>query len=135
MQIALFWKQMQDYCYLLADCQVKSQVGIAIKYPEEKRLKVWTSKPFRCKALEFSSSWVALKIVCNVVYMEQIKNIQRDLYKYITENPTLTEKFMADFKSDQKALEEIDLKTQEEILALPPANSGKQLTNSLLYRD
>ena len=56
---------------------------------------------------------------------------QQDLYNYITENPTyeesrkalpgLAEKFMADLKNDQKALEEKDLKAQEEILALTAA--------------
>ena len=130
MQAALFWKQMQDHCHSLADSQMKSQVETAIKYPEEKRLKVWTSSSFKRKAIQFYSGWVALNSVC-AVYMEQIKDTQRDLYKYITENPTyeeskrnlpaLAEKFMADLKSDQKALEEKDLKAQEEILALAPA--------------
>ena len=36
--------------------------------------------------------------------------------------PALAEKFMADLKSYQKALEEKDLKAQEEILVLAPAN-------------
>ena len=131
MQAALFWKQMQDHCRSLADSKMKSQVETAIKYPEEKRLKVWTSKSFKHKAIEFYSGWVALNSVCTI-YMEQIKDTQRDLYKYITENPTyeeskrnlpaLAEKFMADLKSDQKALEEKHLKAQEEILALGQAN-------------
>ena len=131
MQAALFWKQMQDHCRSLADSQMKSQVETAIKYPEEKRLKVWTSKSFKHKAIEFYSGWVALNSVCTI-YMEQIKDTQRDLYKYITENPTyeeskrnlpaLAEKFMADLKSDQKALEEKDLKAQEELLALGQGN-------------
>ena len=112
MQAAFFWKQMQDHCHSLADSQMKSQVEKAIKYPEEKQqLKVWTSKSFKHKAIEFYSGWVALNSVCTI-YMEQIKDTQRDLYKYITENPTyeeskrnlpaLAEKFMADLKSDQK---------------------------------
>ena len=131
MQAALFWKQMQDHCRSLAESEMQSQVETAMKkYSEEKRLKVWTSSSFKRKAIEFYSGWVALNSVCGV-YMEQIKETQRDLYKYITENPTyeeskkalpdLAEKFMADLKSDQKALEEKTLKAQEEILALGPA--------------
>ena len=60
--------------------------------------------------------------------MEQIKETQRDLYKYITENPTyeelkkilpdLAEKFIADLKRDQKAIEEKTHKAQKEILSL-----------------
>ena len=131
MQAAMFWKQMQDHCHSLADSEMQSQVERAMKYTEEKRLKVWTSKSFKHKAIRFYSGWVALNSIC-AVYMEQIKDTQRDLYKYITENPTyeeskrnlpdLAEKFMADLKRDQKALEEKDLKAQEEILALDPAN-------------
>ena len=127
MQPALFWKQIQDHCRSLADSQIKANVETFIKYPKEKRLKVWTSSVMKHTAIVFYSGWVALNSVYTV-YMEQIKDTQRDLYKYITENPTyeeckrnflaLVEKFMADLKSDQKALEEKDLKAQEEILAL-----------------
>ena len=130
MQAALFWKQMQDHCHSLADSEMQSQVERALKFPEEKRLKVWTSKSFKHKAIQFYSGWVALNSVC-AVYMEQLKATQQDLYNYITENPTyeeskrilpdLAEKFMAELKRDQKALREKDLKAQEEILALNPA--------------
>ena len=130
MQAALFWKQMQDYCRSLAESEMQSHVEKAMEYSEEKRLKVWTSTPFKCKAIQFYSGWVALNSVCGV-YMEQIKETQCDLYKYITENPTyeeskkalpgLAEKFMADLKRDQKAIEEKDFKAQEEIKALTQA--------------
>ena len=121
---------MQDHCRSLAESEMQSQVETAMKkYSEEKRLKVWTSFSFKRKAIEFYSGWVALNSVCGV-YMEQIKDTQCDLYKYITENPTyeeskrilpdLAERFMADLKNDQKALEEKTLKAQEEILALGP---------------
>ena len=131
MQAASFWKQMQDHCRSLAESEMQSQVEKAMQtYSEEKRLKVWTSFSFKCKAIRFYSGWVALNNVCEV-YMEQIKETQRDLYKYITENPTyeeskralpeLAERFMADLKSDQKAIEEKDFKAQEEMQALSQA--------------
>ena len=132
MQTALFWKQLQEHCSYLADTEIKSQVEAAIEYHSvEERMKVWTSNSFKSQAIQFYSGWVALNSVCSV-YMEQIKETQRDLYKYITENPTyeeskrilpdLADKFMADLQSDQKALKEKDLKAQEEILALKPAS-------------
>ena len=40
MQAAMFWKQMQDHCHSLADSEMQSQVERAMKYTEEKRLKV-----------------------------------------------------------------------------------------------
>ena len=132
MKAALFWKQMQDHCRSLAESQMQSQVETAMeKYSEEKRLKVWTSNSFKRKAIQFYSGWVALNSVCGV-YMEQIKEIQRDLYIYITENPTYEESksilpdlakiFMADLKNKQKVIEEKDFKAQEEIRALTQVN-------------
>jgi len=131
MQAALFWKQLQDHCSSLADSEMNSLVESAMNIPEEERMKVWTSNSFKYKAIQFYSGWVALNNVC-AVYMEHIKEAQRDLYKYITENPTyeeskrilpdLAEKFMADLQSDQKALKEKELKAQEEISALKPAS-------------
>lgn len=131
MQAARFWKQMQVHCHSLADPKVQSEVEKAMKLPEEKRLKVWTSTSFKHKAIQFYSGWVALNSVC-AIYTEQIKDAQQDLYKYITENPTyedskknllaLAEKFMGDLKRDQKALKEKDLQAQKEIQAQDPAN-------------
>ena len=131
MRAALFWKQMQDHCRSLAESEMQSQVEIAMqKYSEEKRLKVWTSRGFKQKAIMFYSGWVALNSVCGV-YMEQIKETQRDLYKYITENPSyeeskkilpeLAKKFMADLNRDQQAIEEKNSKAQEEIQTLTQA--------------
>ena len=127
MQAAVFWKQMQDHCKSLAEGEMQSQVETAMeKYKDEKRrLRVWTSRGFKQKAIQFYSGWVALNSVC-AVYMEQIKDTQRDLYKYITENPTyeeskrnlpaLAEKFMAELTRDQKALEEKEHQAQKEML-------------------
>ena len=131
MPTALFWKQMQDHCRSLAESEMQSQVETAMqKYSEEKRLKVWTSSAFKRKAIQLYSGWVAFNSVCRV-YMEQIKETQRDLYKCITENPTyeeskralpeLVERFMADLKSEQKAIEEKDFKAQKEMHALSQA--------------
>lgn len=127
MQAALFWKQMQDHCRSLAESEMQTQVEKAMKYSEEKRLKVWTSRGFKIKAIEFYAGWVALNGVCKV-YIEHIKATQQDLYRYISENPTaedsrkllpeLAETFLADLKRDQDALRDKDLKAQEEIMAL-----------------
>ena len=134
MQAALFWKQMQDHCHTLAESEMKSQVAKAMEYTDkEERMKVWTSSSFKRKAIEFYSAWVALNSVCEM-HIKHIKETQKDLYSYITENPTyeeskkmlpsLAEDFMAELKRDQKALEEKDLKAQEEILALGPAEGN-----------
>ena len=130
MRAALFWKQLQEHCHSLADSEMKKQVEAALKYPENKRLKVWTSYSFKYRAVQFYSSWVALNSVC-AVYKKQIEGTQKDLYKYIAENPTheesmamlpdLAEKFMADLNHDQQALERKTLKAQEEIEALSEA--------------
>ena len=130
MRVAMFWKQMQDHCHSLAGSEMKRQVEKALEYSEEKRLKVWTSYPFKCRAIQFYASWVALNSVCTE-YKKQIKVTQDDLYKFISENPTyeeskamlpdLAEKFMADINKDQKALEKKTLKAQEEIQALGEA--------------
>ena len=131
MQAALFWKQMQNHCRSLAGFEIQSNVEKAIKvYSEEQRLKVWTSNSFMRSAISFYSSWVALSNVCGL-YMTQIKETQRELYGYITENPTNDESkemlpkiaanFMDDLQRDQLALKEKNLTAQLEMLALCPA--------------
>ena len=130
MQAANFWKQVQDYCHSLAENEMKSLVKTAMEISEEKRLQIWTSPSFKVQAINFYSDWVALNKVCGV-YMEQIKETQRNLYKYMTENPTyeeskdvlkyLTDQFKVELNHDQNALEEEGLKAQKEMLSLNPS--------------
>ena len=134
LQAANFWKQMQDHCHSLAESEMQQQVERALKMPDEKRLKVWTSKGFKIKAIEFYAGWVALNGVCKI-YIEYIKETQQDLYRYITENPTfeesrqnvkeLAEKFLLDLKRDQKELADKEFKAQEEINELGDSNEGQ----------
>lgn len=94
-----------------------------MKLPEEKRLKVWTSKGFKVSAVQFYSKWVALDDVCEV-YMLQIKETRQDLYSYLTENPTIEEAkknvreladtFAADLKAAHEKLAEKEKKALEE---------------------
>ncbi len=133
MQAALFWEQMQDHCKSLAESKITSLVTRAMSYSEEKRLKVWTSNTFKCQAVQFYASWVALRGVCTV-YMEQIKLTQEDLYRYITENPTyeqsrlnlkeLAENFLVDLQRDQEALSDKSFQAQEEIKSLEKQPEG-----------
>ncbi|XP_068762191.1 caldesmon-like [Montipora capricornis] len=90
MDAASFWHKMQKHCENLAKGDVKALVERAIKeYPEEeKRRKIWTSKPFKSKAVSYYAKWVALDDVCGV-YMLQIKNTRDALYKYVEENATI----------------------------------------------
>ena len=127
MQAANFWKQMKEHCHSLAESEMQNQVEKAMKYSDEKRLKVWTSNGFKIKAIQFYAGWVALDGVCKV-YIEHIKETQQDLYKYLKENPTyeesrrnvkeLAEKFLEELKRDQKELTDKDFEAQEQIKAL-----------------
>lgn len=128
MQAAQFWKQMQDHCKSLAEDELKNVVEKALEnFSEEKRLKVWTSTPFKKNAVRFYAGWVALNSVC-AEYVEHIKLVQKDLYEYIRENPTyeqcrknvreLADKFLSDLKKDQEAIAEKEFEAGQEIKAL-----------------
>ena len=131
MQAASFWERMRDHCLSLAKNEMRSQVEAALGYSEDKRLKVWTSKAFKRQAVQFYAGWVALNGIC-IIYVEQIKLTQKDLYKYISENPTweesrknlkqLAESFLSDLQQDQKALSDKDFAAQEEMKALKEQN-------------
>ena len=114
MQVIQFWKQMQQHCELLANNKILDTLQFAIEhYPEDKRLKVWTSSGFKKKAIVFYAQWVALNNVCKE-YMKQIKLTQRDLYSYLRENPSyeecqqnvkvLASQFLENLQRDQKAI-------------------------------
>ncbi|KAL9989190.1 hypothetical protein ACROYT_G003713 [Oculina patagonica] len=136
MNAALFWQQMQTHCENLAKEDVQQLVEKAMEYPEEKRLKVWTSKAFKTRAVQYYSKWVALDDVCEV-YMLQIKDTRKDLYSYLEENPTieqakknvrqLAETFAADLKKAQDKLEEKQQKALEEKKSLRTLNELESL--------
>lgn len=123
MSAALFWRQMQSHCEALAKGDTRRKVEKALELPEEKRLKVWTSKGFKVSAVQFYSKWVALNDVCEV-YMLQIKETREDLYSYLKENPAievakknvreLANKFAADLKAAQEKLAEMEKKALKE---------------------
>lgn len=123
MNAALFWRQMQSHCESLAKGDMQQTVEKAMKMPEERRLKVWTSQGFKTKAVQYYSKWVALDDVCEV-YMLQIKETRQDLYSYLTENPTIEEAkknvrkladtFATDLKAAQDKLAEKEKKALEE---------------------
>ena len=119
MNAALFWRQMQSHCESLAKGDMHQLVEKAMKYPVEKRLKVWLSRAFKVKAVLYYSKWVALDDVCEV-YMLQIKDTRQDLYSYLTENPTIEEakknvrELAATFAADlEKAQEKLAEKLKE----------------------
>ena len=136
MQAAIFWQQMQQHCKSLAESEMKKQVKTALTLPEEKRMKVWTSKPFKIKAVRFYAGWVALHMVCTR-YVEQIKLTGKDLYEIIKENPTyeeagkllpkLAKKIMADVEAAQQDIVAQTTAATNEIKALtaPPPSDAK----------
>ena len=128
MQAAFFWKQMQKHCKALGEDKMKQTVEHAMqKYDDDKRRKLWTSDGFKTNAVKFYASWVALDSVCGE-YMLTIQETRKDLYKYITENPSYEEaevnvkqlaiEFKKDLQEAQKAIEERDSETDEEIRSL-----------------
>ena len=132
MQAVLFWKQMQEHCKSLSDSKLKEKVERAIdKYSDEKRLKFWTSEPFKKQAVRFYAGWVALDCICGE-YMASIGETQKELHKYIKENPTqeealknvfsLAAKFQKDLQDAQKGCAERDSEIKEEIRMLTEEN-------------
>ena len=121
MNTALFWRQMQSHCESLAKGDMHKLVEKAMKYPVEKRLKVWLSRSFKEKAVRYYSKWVALDDVCEV-YMLQIKDTRQDLYSYLTENPTIEEakknvrELAATFAADLEKAQEKLVEKQKEAL-------------------
>ena len=131
MQVANFWKLVQLHCQSLTGEEITRSIQTAIdNYSEKKRLEFWTMKIFKVKAIKFYARWVALTGVCSM-YKEKIKEVQKDLHKYLKENPTceesrqnvkaLAEAFISDLKKDQKQITERSTETQEEIESLSNA--------------
>ncbi|PFX21717.1 uncharacterized protein LOC111335190 [Stylophora pistillata] len=123
MNAAQFWHQMQSSFGSLAKGNVQRLVKCAMKGPEETRLEVWTGDPFKRKVLREYIKWLAIVGVCEE-YMKQIKETRKDLYSYLTENPTIEEakknvrkladKLAADLKKANEELAEKEKEAQEE---------------------
>lgn len=123
MQAAKFWRQMQEHCRSLADDGMLKKVKmIQDEVAKEERKMMWTSGPFKKQAVRFYAGWVALNCLCSE-YVEHIKLTQKDLYKYIVENPTYEESrrnvgelakiFLANLKKDQEAIAEKEFEAQK----------------------
>ena len=122
-----FWRQIQKHCEALAQKDIQQMVERAMKLPDEKRLKVWTSSAFKRKAVNYYSKWVALDDVCGA-YILQMKETRQDLHAYLRENPTieqsrenvrrLAESFGDILNLEQKKIADKDTEEQEEMKAL-----------------
>jgi len=122
MQAAKFWRQMQEHCRSLADDGMKKVKMIQDEVAKEEHKMMWTSELFKKQAVRFYAGWVALNCLCSE-YVEHIKLTQKDLYKYIVENPTceesrknvgeLAKEFLANLKKDQEAIAEKESEAQK----------------------
>ena len=137
MQAALFWKQMQEHCKALGEDRMKQTVEHAMqRYNNDERHELWTSTGFKRNAVRFYASWVALDSVCGE-YMLAIQETQKDLKKYITENPSyeqaeinvkqLATELWKELQEVQKAIEERDSKINEEIRSLEDSEMDEEI--------
>ena len=107
-----FWNRMQEHCKALSDSKLRDKVAREIReHSAEQRLKLWISIPFKKQVVYFNAGWVALDGIV-AEYMGSIMETQKELYKYIQENPTqkeakknihsLAAKFQEDLQDVQK---------------------------------
>ena len=114
MRIAQFWNQVQQHCEVLASDKLIKQVKFSMdNYSKQQRHTVWTSLGFKKNAVKFYAGWVAVKSVCEDV-AEQIRLTQKELYKYLEENPTYEE-----CRRNVKVLAETFLRNEEKQRATP----------------
>lgn len=124
MKAALFWKQVQKHCEQLAQERMKELIATALEMDKADRILFWTDPTFQQEAIEYYAQWVALDDVCDI-YMGKIKETQKDLYEYLTENPTREEaranvrhlacQFREELALEQKMIAEKEFANAEEI--------------------
>lgn len=113
MKAALFWKQVQLHCERLTQDRMSELVETAMTMDKKDRIEFWQDPTFQEEAIGYYAEWVALDDVCGI-YMQKIKETQKDLYGYLTENPTIAQarsnvrnlasKFLEDLAAEQKAI-------------------------------
>ena len=124
MKEALFWKQVQVHCERLAQERMTELVETAMTMEKKDRLAFWEDPTFQEEAIGYYAEWVALDDVCGI-YMQKIKETQKDLYGYLTENPTLAQarsnvrnlatKFLKEISAEEKAIAAKEYASQEEM--------------------
>lgn len=117
MKAALFWKKLQAHCETLSSTQMKQMIEAAVSKPQSEKMATWTKPSFMKHAIHYYGMWVALDDVCET-YMHRIREVQTDLYAYLTENPTVEEArknvqelartFVEDLAKEKKAIIEAD---------------------------
>lgn len=130
-----FWEKLQEHCKTLAEDGIKKRVERVMKLEsEEKRVKIWTSMAFKKQAITYFAKWVAVYSMCGD-YQSEIGLTQKELYLYITENPTREEcraklrELCHDFNKDadiaQAKSKELDSRTMKEIEGLKESKGGE----------
>lgn len=90
----------------MADNGIKSEV-MRVKSFDSKEIRqnIWRSRAFKKQAITYAARWVALYSMCGN-FLGEIRLTQKELYVYITENPTREEcraklrKMCQDFNED-----------------------------------
>ena len=90
---AYFWEKLQEHCTDLADNGLQEEIISRANNganSTQTRQEHWKSVGFRRQAVTYFAKWVALRDLCSE-YLGEIKLTQRELYVYITENPSREE--------------------------------------------
>lgn len=135
-QASVFWKQLQEHCKSLGEDKIKEDVAYAMeKYDDAKRRKYWTTPGFKLRAVNFYAGWVALDGIC-AAYMSAIQETRRDLYKYITENPSYEEarrnvqqlaaELQRDLEEQQKAIKD-RISEQQKAIQDQKSEAGEEI--------
>ena len=126
MKASLFWKMMQVHCETMAKEKMQRMIEAGMKRPQEERIKVWTAPGFKKQAIEYYGRWVALDDVCSV-YMKKIQETQKDLYSYLTENPTTSQA--------RKNVRELAATFAKELAAVQKDISEKEFNDEKLIKE
>ena len=85
--IATLWQQVHLCCNDLAENPIQKCVKGAMNYEREKRLKLWTSQPFKRQAVLNYAHWVAFKLFCQDG-AETMKKSSKRLMDYAVDTPS-----------------------------------------------
>lgn len=88
---ATFWKSMQNHCDEQAKGKLEGLLETAKQYETpHKRQIAYRSNPVKKRAVQQYAAWVAVEVVCDE-YIKQIAGSREELYRYLSENPTVEE--------------------------------------------